>query len=408
MKTLIQSKPHIEVADILRMHIADYLTKYNMPREHYKIVHDILTCRTAYLGGHMEKCDHCGAERPAYNSCRNRHCPKCQTMTKERWLEARKNELLPVIYFHNVFTVPHEINPVILCNKQVMLAILFKSVSETLLQFGSNPKNGLGGKLGFIAILHTWDQKLNDHFHLHCLVPGGALSPDKDKWISCRNDFLFPDSALSRVFRGKFIDYLEQAFEEEELIFPGNTASLGTSNGFKSCINQLWSKNWVVKIKEPIKRPELVLEYLGRYTHRVAISNDRILSLHHGKVTFAYKNRDTGKRENVSLDAIEFIRRFLLHVLPKGFVRIRHYGFLANRCKKENIKKCRKLLGLSSELPERVEKSVEEIMFHLTGVDIKRCPFCKRGTMRVIAEIPKQTDHSAFNIIHASEFFDTG
>jgi hypothetical protein len=329
-------------------------------------------------------------------------------MTKERWLEARKNELLPVIYFHNVFTLPHEINPVILCNKQVMLATLFKAVSETLLQFGSNPENGLGGRLGFIAILHTWDQKLNDHFHLHCLVPGGALAEDKDEWISCRNEFLFPAPALSRLFRGKFIDYLKQAFGEDKLLFPGNTAHLGTSAGFNSLINQLWSKDWVVNIKEPIKKPEMVLEYLGRYTHRVALSNDRILSLEQGKVTFTYKNRDTGGREKTILDAVEFIRRFLLHILPKGFMRIRHYGFLANRCKKENIKKCRKLLGLSLELPERVEKSVQEIMLHLTGVDITRCPICKRGTMRVIAEIPKQIDQSAFNIIHANNFFDTG
>ena len=371
MKALIL-KSKVEIADIFREHIREYLNKYSIPKEHYEVIHDILVCRTAYLGGHIERCDYCGLERPAYNSCRNRHCPKCQTMTKERWLEARKNELLPVIYFHNVFTVPHEINPVILCNKKVMLAILFKSVSKTLLQFGRNPENGLGGTLGFITILHTWDQKLHDHCHLHCLVPGGALAPDKDEWISCQNDFLFPVPALSRVFRGKFINYFKQAFEEDKLQFPGTTKSHRTSHGFKSLIDQLWSKDWVVNIKEPIKRPEIVLEYLGRYTHRVAISNDRILSLEDGKVTFTYKNRDTGKREDTILYAVEFIRRFLLHILPKGFVRIRHYGFLANRCKKENIKKCRELLGLSSELPERIEKSVQEIMLHLTGIDIQR------------------------------------
>ena len=409
MEACIQTPSQVEIADIFRKHIGDYLNIYTMPRAHYDVVRDILTCRTAALGGHIEKCDHCGMERQVYHSCRNRHCPKCQTMTKERWLVARKGELLPVIYFHNVFTVPHEINPVILWNKQVILAILFKSVSETLMQFGSNPKNGLGGKVGFIAILHTWDQKLNYHVHLHCLVPGGALAPDKDRWIPCRNDFLFPGSALSKVFRGKFIDYLTQAFHKGALIFPGTTESLGTSHGFRKLINQLWSKQWVVNIKDPIKKPEMVLEYLGRYTHRVAISNDRILALKEGRVTFGYKDRNRGIRKTLTLDAVEFIRRFLLHVLPKNFVRIRHYGFLANRCKKEMIKKCRILLGLSPQLPERIEKSVQEIMLNLTGVDITRCPFCKQGTMRIIAEIPRKEYQNVSAIIsHGSEFCDTG
>lgn len=409
MEACIQTPLQVEIADIFRKHIGDYLNIYTMPRTHYEVIRDILTCRTAALGGHTEKCDHCGMERQVYHSCRNRHCPKCQTMTKEKWLEARKGELLPVIYFHNVFTLPHEINPVILCNKQVILTILFKSVSETLVQFGSNPKNGLGGTVGFTAILHTWDQKLNDHVHLHCLVPGGALAPDKDRWIPCRNDFLFPDSALSKVFRGKFIDYLTQAFHKGTLIFPGTTESLGTSHGFRKLINKLWSKQWIVNIKDPIKKPEMVLEYLGRYTHRVAISNDRILALKEGKVTFGYKDRDRGVRKTLTLDAVEFIRRFLLHVLPKGFVRIRHYGFLANRCKKEMIKQCRILLGLSPQLPEKTEKSVQEIMLYLTGVDITRCPFCKKGTMRIIAEIPrKEYQNVSAMICHGSEFCDTG
>ncbi len=395
-------KPNIEVADILREHISDYLAKYRMPPEHYKVVYDILNCRTAYLGGHIEECDHCGTQRNAYNSCRNRHCPKCQTITKERWLEARKAELLPVPYFHSVFTLPHELNPVILCNKKVMLAILFKAVSETLLEFGANPENGLGGKLGFISLLHTWDQLLNDHFHLHCLVPGGVLADDRNQWIWCKNDFLFPIQALSTVFRGKYIYYLKKAYENNELVFPGKTGSLGTANGFKALMNSCYACDWVVDIRDPIDQLEYVLEYLARYTHRVAISNNRILSLEDGKVTFAYKNRDTGQTEQTTIDAVEFIRRFLLHVLPKGFMRIRHYGLFANRCKRENIRRCRELLGLSRELPEVVNQSVQEMMQKLIGKDITLCPCCGKGKMRQVCLIPEGSGPSGYDILHPS------
>lgn len=394
---------HTEVADILHAHIGDYLEKFNMPKEHYKVVNAILSCRTPALGGHIEKCDNCGSEHYAYNSCRNRHCPKCQTMTKETWLSARKSELLPVIYFHSVFTLPHELNPLILCNKKVMLKLLFDSTSETLLQFGANPVNGLGGMLGFITILHTWDQMLNDHFHLHCLVPGGALKLCENRWISCQHDFLFPVQALSKVFRAKYLNYLQQAFEQGSLVFPGSIASLKNVTEFKKIVKKLWSKDWVVYIKEPIKKPEKVLEYLGRYTHRVAISNHRLIALENGKVTFAYKNRQSGKTKTTAIDAVEFIRRFLLHVLPSGFVRVRHYGFMANRCKKENIKKCRVLLGLSDELPEKIKKSVQEMMLKLTGVDITVCPCCKKGTMRIVGEVPRIRGISVLDmILHSS------
>jgi len=256
-----------------------------MSKEQFEVVYDILSCRTAYLGGHVEKCDHCGHERSAYNSCRNRHCPKCQCLTKQRWLQARKAELLPVIYFHSVFTLPHELNEVILCNKKRMLTMLFKAVSATLKAFGENPANGLCGTIGFIALLHTWGQKLLDHFHLHCLIPGGALSAGKSAWIACANDYLFSQSALSRVFRGKFMDYFSQAYENGELIFAGASEKLGTTKGFNQLKARLWAKNWVVDIEEPIERPENVLEYVGRYTHRVAISNDRLISLKDGKST---------------------------------------------------------------------------------------------------------------------------
>jgi len=401
-------RPGIEVADIFRRHISDYQQRYNMPPEHYKVVYDLLNCRTAYLGGHVERCDHCGSERHAYNSCRNRHCPKCQTLTKERWLEARKAELLPVPYFHVVFTLPHALNPLMLCNKKVMLRILFKAVAGTLLDFGANPANGLGGKLGFISILHTWDQQLRDHFHLHCLVPGGALSHNKSRWIGCKDSYLFPIAALSPVFRGKFMDSMKTAYEDNQLIFPGETKSAGTRSGIKKLFDQCYANNWVVDIRDPIDRPEYVLEYLARYTHRVAISNNRILAFEDGKVSFTVKNRETQSRETVTLEAVEFIRRFLLHVLPKGFMRIRHYGLFANRCKGDNVRRCRQLLGLSTELPQVVKQSVQEMMFTLTGKDILLCPCCRKGTMRPVAEIPEGTGPNAFALLHPSRFRPPG
>jgi len=359
-------KPSVEVADILKHHIVDYQKDYPLFPEHYKIVYDLLNCRTSYLGGRIEQCAHCGIKRIWYHSCRNRHCPKCQHMPRQRWLEARKNELLPTIYFHNVFTLPHELNPLILSNKRVMLNILFKSVAETLLSFGKNPKNGLGGKLGFIAVLHTWDQLLNDHFHLHCLIPGGAVSDDWSRWIPCKNDYLFNEEALSLVFRGKFIDRMRKAYESGKLHFPGKCAPLKTQKGFKNLTDRLYLNNWVVHAKEPIKHSEYVLEYVARYTHRVAISNHRLVSLENGKVTFTYKNRKTDQIEEKTIEAVEFIRRFLLHQLPDGFVKIRHYGFLANRGRKKNVAKIRQLHGLA-----KIEKGEQEVLRGQLGPQYK-------------------------------------
>ena len=394
-----QGRAKWEVADIFRQYREAYRLKHGLPASHLKVMHDIEVCRTSSLGGHIEQCDSCGFERNAYNSCRNRHCPKCQALTKARWLEARKAELLPVVYFHNVFTLPHEINPIALCNKKVIFDILFKSVSETLLQFGRNPKNGLGGKLGFIAILHTWDQTLMDHFHLHCVIPSGCLSLDDSQWIAGRENFLFRVELLSGVFQGKFIHYLEKAFEKGKLIFPGKTQPLGTSKGFRDLKNQLWAKNWVVYSKPPFAGPEQVLDYLGRYTHRVAISNHRIVDVKNGKVTFQYRNRkDNNTLKLMTLEADEFIRRFLLHIVPDGFMRIRHFGFLANRWKKQNLSRCRELLGLSPQLPEPSKKSNQELMLELTGIDVNKCPCCKKVTMRIISELPKLSD-VPFNVL---------
>jgi len=352
-------------------------------------MHAIEVCRTAYLGGHVERCDRCGFERIAYNSCRNRHCPKCQALTKAEWLEKHKAELLPVGYFHNVFTIPHEFNQVVLCNKKVVFDLLFKTVTETLQEFAGDPKHGLGGKIGFTAILHTWDQKLLDHIHLHCVIPAGVLSFDGMCWIHSRKNFLFPVKALSKAFRGKFIDYLKKAFFEGNLIFPGQIAYLVTKESFSELINQLWKKDWVVYSKAPFNGPEKVLDYLGRYTHRVAIANYRIVKVEGSLVTFRYRDRADGdKCKHMTIDAQEFIRRFLLHVLPDSFQRIRHFGFLANRSKSKDLARCREIFGLSADPPEVPEETAQEKILRLTGVDVSECPRCRQGRMRWVLEMP--------------------
>jgi len=365
------------VAHILRKHIADYQGQYPLWSEHRKIVFDLLNCRTADLGGHIDRCDHCGMMRIVYHSCRNRHCPKCQHMPRERWLAKRKDEILSTSYFHVVFTVPHELNLIILNNKRVMLNILFKAASQTLLTFG---ENALGGKLGFVTTLHTWDQKLNAHFHLHCLVAGGAVVKDSSCWIPCKGNYLFNQEALSLVFRGKFMDYMKRACQREDLKFAGNE--------YKQLKARLYEKQWIVDVRDPVKRPEHVLEYLARYTHRVAIANSRIMALKDGMVTFNIKNRKKKRTEQITITAVEFIRRFLLHSLPRRFVRIRHYGFLANRNRSANLNTIRQLMGLS-EPPEKQIASVEEMMQKLTGIDITVCPCCHKGRMQLYLEIPK-------------------
>jgi predicted Zn-ribbon and HTH transcriptional regulator len=375
-----------EVADIFQEFGERYRNKNSLPRTHLKVMHAIEVCRTSYLGGHVQKCDTCGFEQHAYNSCRNRHCPKCQGLKKAQWVEDRKTEVLPVPYFHNVFTLPHELNPIALCNRKAIYSMLFKAVSETLLQFG---RNNLGGTLGFTAILHTWDQRLLEHLHLHCVIAGGVLAGDKTRWIQTKNNYLFNVETLSIVFRGKFLEYLEKAHAKDELKFPGNTAKYATGEEFSGLIKTLRAKDWVVFSKKPFAGPQEVLEYIGRYTHRVAISNNRIVNVQDGKVTFTYrdrKNNDTLKLK--TLDAGEFIKRFLLHVLPEGFMKIRHFGFLSNRHKKEKVQLCRELIGDKSPFPERTKKNAGELMLELTGIDITRCPRCREGTMTSIMEMP--------------------
>jgi Putative transposase len=288
-------------------------------------------------------------------------------------------------YFHLVFTLPHELNGLILTNKRILLSHVFKAVGETLVEFGHTR---LGGQIGFITVLHTWDQTLLDHFHLHCLVPAGVLSFDQKRWTPARKNFLFPVKALSVVFCGKFLDLLKKAFVRNKLLFVGQTASLANPAAFQFLINALRKKPWVVYAKKPFGSPVHVLDYLGRYTHRVALSNDRIISARNGGVTFSYRDRkDQNRKKTMTLDAHEFIRRFLLHVIPKGFVRVRHFGFLANRSK-GLLSKCRKLLDLDPTVPKLSQRSVHEMMLQLTGIDISRCPLCQKGTLVFLANLP--------------------
>ena len=366
-----------EIADIFRQHLADYQMAYPLWPEHQKIAADILDCRTSTLGGQFERCDHCGAMRIIYHSCRNRHCPKCQHMPRERWLEKRRLEILPTSYFHVVFTLPHELNTIILNNKKPMLNILFEAASKTLLSFGENQ---LHGTAGFLAILHSWDQKLNPHFHLHCLVPGGVFSKQEQKWIACKNDYLFNQEALSLVFRGKFIEAMSQARRTGKI-------KLNT-NAYQKLKNTLFGKKWVVSVRDPVKRAEDVLEYLARYTHRVAIANSRIKALKDGMVTFSAKDRKNDRTEYITISAVEFIRRFLLHSLPKRFVRIRYYGFLANRNRAANLKTIQLLLGVPPPMAADV-LPLYDMMQKLTGIDLTVCPCCKKGKMILFAQIPR-------------------
>jgi predicted Zn-ribbon and HTH transcriptional regulator len=369
-----QNKGRPELADIFRQYGESYAKTHRLSAAQQKVMRAVETCRTAELGGHLKRCERCGFEHPTYNSCRNRHCPKCQSLAKAQWLQKQTAELLPVGYYHLIFTLPHELNRLILAHKRILLALLFRAVSQTLLEFG---RRRFGGTVGILTVLHTWDQTLKDHFHLHCLVPAGALSLDQSCSIKARRNFLFPVKALSMVFRGKFLDLLKQAGAKGSIEI--------TSERLKALRN----KSWIVYAKKPFGSSQTVLDYLGRYTHRVALSNDRILKVDSGEVILSYRDRKDGDRKkSMTLDAQEFIRRFLLHVLPDGFMRIRHFGFLANRTKTNSLPQCRKLLGLSPALPEIPKRSAQVLLRELTGFDLSRCPSCKLGTMIIIGELP--------------------
>lgn len=340
------ARPPFEVADVLRSYGESYLQSRgeSTPQSHLRVVHDIKACRTAELGGHVDTCTNCGAQEISYNSCRNRHCPKCQSGAKARWLEARQAELLPVGYFHVVFTLPAQIAKIGLQNKRVLYDLLFKATAETLREVAADPRY-LGAEIGFLAVLHTWGQTLSFHPHLHCIIPGGGFDPQRQRWIACREKFFLPVRVLGRHFCRIFLEHLLKAYRQGDLQFYGELAELQDSRRYAAWIRKARRYKWVVYAKKPFGGPQQVLDYLGRYTHRVAISNHRITNIADGSVTFSWRDYRTQKLRLMTLDASEFIRRFLQHVLPDGYVRIRYFGFLANRNRSSNIEKARLLLA---------------------------------------------------------------
>jgi len=381
-------EPRVQLADIFRCEGPRYRRTHRLSRAQLRAMRAIERCRTAELGGRSESCDRCGAVRIRYNSCRNRHCPQCQTPAQQRWLLARRAELLPVEYFHVVFTVPHALNRLAQGNPRVIYSLLFEAAAATLRAFAEDPSH-LGGRIGVTAVLHTWGRNLSQHVHLHCIVTGGALSPDGSRWISARRGFLFPVRALSRVFRGKFLDGLRGAFDAGRLHLPPDTAAVGDKSAFARLLAQLREPDWVVYCKRPLAGPQQVLDYLARYTHRVAISNERIVSFSDGLVRFRWKDyADRGRVKLMTLRAEEFIRRFLLHIVPDGFVRIRHFGLLANRHRAENLRRCRVALQVPAESEEVPEESTAEMMRRLTGQDLELCPVCRQGRMRLTEILP--------------------
>ena len=376
-------KRSLEVADLFRAFGPAYRKAHPMPHRHHRVMRAIEICRTAELGGHLDQCDHCGTVKISYNSCRNRHCPKCQSLAKERWLEAREKDLLPTSYFHVVFTLPEGLRPLALRNQKVLYRLLFKAASETLNELGKDSKH-LGAEIGFIAILHTWSQTLIDHPHLHCLVTGGGLSLDGKRWIASSKDFFISVNVLSSLFRGKFLDGLKKEYEAGELRFPGQIEALKESPAFKRFLTHLYHQAWVVYCKPSLKHSEKVMDYLGRYTHRVALSNDRLVKLEDNRVTFRWRDSsDNNKIKLLTIEAFEFIRRFLLHVLPNQFVKIRYYGILSHLSRRVKLLRCKRLLGvlIPEEPKEGPKESWQDLLTRITGIDPRVCPYCGKGKM---------------------------
>ncbi len=371
------TRPTLEVADILRERGSAYAETHRLSAQQQRVVDALVNCRTAALGGFKSECDHCGAVTIQYASCRNRHCPKCQTLSQTRWVERQCADLLDIGYWHVVFTLPHELNPVAQGNPALVYRLLFKAASRTLLEFGRNPR-WLGGEMGITMVLHTWGQNLGQHIHVHCIVTDGGLSPDGQRWLTpARKGFLFPTAALSKVFRGKYLDFLGAAHRNGEL-------RLKPAGGgeFEALETTLRSHKWVVYSKAPFAGAGQVLAYLGRYTHKSAIGNHRLVDFDGENVRFRWRDYADGNSVKVMrLDADEFIRRFLLHVLPRGFTRLRHYGLLANRCRARKLALCRGLLHQPTPEPREPE-AAEEMMLRLTGIDVTVCRQCGEGTLR--------------------------
>ncbi|CDX11376.1 transposase [Mesorhizobium plurifarium] len=375
-----------EVADIFRRYGAAWREQHgaSLSTERRAAMTALERCRTAALGGHVEQCDRCGERRIAYNSCRSRNCPKCQSLARADWVEARRAELLDTQYFHVVFTVPDEIAAIAFQNPAAVYDILFRATAETLRTIAADPKH-LGARIGFFAVLHTWGQNLSHHPHLHCVVPGGCLSPDGSRWIACRPGFFLPVAVLSRLFRRLFLEELQKAFTAGKLRFFSSLSGLSDAAAFRRYLNQVRRINWVVFAKVPFAGAEQVLTYVGRYTHRVAIANSRIVDIEDGKVRFRWKDyRDSDRQKVMTLGAGEFIRRFLVHVLPNGFKRIRYYGLLGNRHRKEKLARCRELLGMTqadAQAEPKVSADYRDKVEKLTGRSLRECPTCHQGLM---------------------------
>lgn len=376
-------KPAFELADILRQHGAAYRAAHRLTYQQNRAINAIVKCRTAALGGHVEECDQCAYTRISYNSCRNRHCPKCQSLARAKWVEARRAELLPVEYFHVVFTLPEQIARIAYHNRKVIYDILFKATAETLTIIARDPKH-LGAEIGFFAVLHTWGQNLLHHPHLHCVVPGGGLSPDGERWVSCKANYFLCVKVLSRLFRRLFLAQLRTAYRKRKLRFSGELAELHQPACFAGYLAPLKEAEWVVYAKAPFGGPRQVLDYLGRYTHRVALSNERLLDVKDGQVTFRWKDYRAKGREKsrvMTLGSEEFIRRFLIHVLPRGFQRIRFFGWLSNRNRKARLADCRRLLA--APILELLPKTDNycSVRQPLTEQSLRSCPGCGKGQM---------------------------
>jgi Putative transposase/Transposase zinc-binding domain len=387
-----------EVADVFRRYGEAYREQHgaSLSTAQRRAMTAIELCRTAALGGHVERCDSCGHERIAYNSCRNRNCPKCQSLARAQWLEDRRAELLDTQYFHVVFTLPDEIATIAYQNRQIVYDILFRAASETLRTIAADPKH-LGAEIGFLCVLHTWGQNLLHHPHLHCLVPGGGISPDGNRWVACRPGFFLPVRVLSRLFRGLFLHYLEKAFAAGQLRFFAGLLPLEQRSAFLRHLAPARAAEWVIYAKPPFAGPQQVLDYVGRYTHRIAIANQRLVTIDDGKVCFRWKDYRHGNRHaTMTLAADEFIRRFLIHVLPEGFQRIRYYGFLCNRQREAKLARCRELLGMAQVEPAPASSpradDYRDRYETLTGTSLRLCPACGDGHMLVIDVIPRAHD----------------
>jgi hypothetical protein len=388
-----EKKSAVELADIFRQHGDAYCQSNVLTPEQYKVFNAIKNCRTSVLGGHVDQCEQCGVIQCSYNSCRNRHCPKCESFKAAQWLSNRQAELLPVRYFHVVFTLPHELNTLVLYNKRTLYNVLFEAVWETLNKLGRDPKR-LQGEMGMLAILHTWGQNLLPHNHLHCIVPGGALKLN-GQWKSS-TDYLFPVKVLSKLFRGIFISKLNALYLQNQLKLPDQLTPSLPKNRFTELVNVLMKKDWVVYAKPPFATPEELLGYLGRYTHKIAISNYRILSCDAESVTFKWRDYADGNKEKImKLKPEEFIRRFLSHVVPEGFMRIRSFGFLANACKAKKIQVIQSQLKYKAKA--KVKKATAVLMLELTGKDITRCSYCKEGKLKRLKKIPSKFGSTVFD-----------